>query len=152
AVMIGVVFLRTRSNNQPPKQIEVAKNVTPITPVGVRGIESVKQPDKVSVPLINATYKEPSRSSNVAALNRVSHPDQSDVIPAALDDIDNKDTTSHLEQAQNLLVSFRSIKYSDDDPEVDVSYEKAESRRLLNENIVLRRDAEMTGKFPVKSV
>ena len=33
-----------------------------------------------------------------------------------------------------------------------MSYEKAESRRLLNENIVLRRDAEMAGKFPAKSV
>ena len=67
-------------------------------------------------------------------------------------DLDERDTTSHLEQAQNLLLSFRNIKVSDDDEEVDVSYEKSESRRLLNENIILRRDAEMTGKFPAKSV
>mgnify|MGYP003693563623 CR=1 FL=1 len=29
---------------------------------------------------------------------------------------------------------------------------RAESRRLLNENVVLRRDAEDAGKFPTKSV
>lgn len=61
------------------------------------------------------------------------------------------DTASHIDQAQKLLVSFRSLP-ADDDEDVDVSYEKTESRRLLNENVVLRRDAEATGKFPTKSV
>ena len=70
---------------------------------------------------------------------------------AAYTDIEDRDTASHLEQAQNLLLSIRNIK-SDDDEEIDVTYEKSESRRLLNENIVLRRDAEMAGKFPAKSV
>jgi Putative zinc-finger len=61
------------------------------------------------------------------------------------------DTASHLDQAQKLLVSFRSLP-ADDDDDVDVSYEKTESRRLLNENVVMRRDAEASGKFPTKSV
>ena len=61
------------------------------------------------------------------------------------------DTATHLDQAQKLLVSFRSLP-ADDDDDVDVSYEKTESRRLLNENVVMRRDAEATGKFPTKSV
>jgi hypothetical protein len=61
------------------------------------------------------------------------------------------DTASHLDQAQKLLVSFRSLP-DDDDEDVDVSYEKTESRRLLSENVVMRRDAEATGKFPTKSV
>ena len=74
------------------------------------------------------------------------------MIESALNDIEDRDTASHLEQAQNLLLSFRGIKFTDDDAEVDVSYEKSESRRLLNENVVLRRDAELTGKFPTKSV
>jgi hypothetical protein len=64
---------------------------------------------------------------------------------------EDKDTASHLDQAQKLLVSFRSLP-ADDDQDVDVSYEKNESRRLLNENVVLRRDAEAAGKFPTKSV
>jgi len=66
--------------------------------------------------------------------------------------MEERDTASHLEQAQNLLLSFRNIKYSDTDEEVDVSYEKSESRRLLSENIMLRREAESSGKFPAKSV
>ena len=66
--------------------------------------------------------------------------------------MEERDTASHLEQAQNLLLSFRNIKYADTDEEVDVSYEKSESRRLLSENIALRREAEASGKFPAKSV
>lgn len=70
---------------------------------------------------------------------------------AAYTDMADRDTASHLDQAQKLLVSFRSLP-ADDDQDVDVSYEKSESRRLLSENVVLRRDAEATGKFPTKSV
>lgn len=70
---------------------------------------------------------------------------------AAYTDMADRDTASHLDQAQKLLVSFRSLP-ADDDQDVDVSYEKTESRRLLNENVVLRRDAESAGKFPTKSV
>jgi hypothetical protein len=79
---------------------------------------------------------------------------QADVLFAdsSYTDLEDKDTASHLEQAQNLLISVRSIQLSDDDQEIDVSYEKAESRRLLDENIVLRRDAEMAGKFPAKTM
>ena len=51
-----------------------------------------------------------------------------------------------------MLTSFRNLQLSDDDTEVDVSYERAESRRLLSENIVLRREAENAGKYPTKSV
>lgn len=71
---------------------------------------------------------------------------------AAYRDYEDRDTASHLERAQNLLTSFRTLQASDDEQEVDVSYERAESRKLLNENVVLRRDAEMAGKFPAKAM
>ncbi len=71
---------------------------------------------------------------------------------AGYSDLEDKDTANHLQQAQDLLISVRSIQLADDDQEIDVSYEKSESRRLLNQNIVLRRDAEQAGKFPTKSV
>ena len=68
-------------------------------------------------------------------------------------DIDDRDTAKHLEQTQNLLRSIRNVSLGDNnDQEIDVTYDKALSRRLLNENIVLRRDAEMKAKFPAKSL
>lgn len=80
--------------------------------------------------------------------------DQSDVLSSDLGyaDIDDQDTAKHIEQTQNLLRSIRNVQLNDNDTEIDVSYDKALSRRLLNENIVLRRDAEMKAKFPTKAL
>jgi hypothetical protein len=67
-------------------------------------------------------------------------------------DIDEQDTARHIEQSQNLLRSIRNVPIADGDEEIDVTYDKALSRRLLNENVVLRRDAEMKAKFPTKTL
>ncbi|HET9478288.1 MAG TPA: hypothetical protein VFO72_03020 [Pyrinomonadaceae bacterium] len=67
-------------------------------------------------------------------------------------DMDEQDTVKHIEQTENLLRSIRNFPISDTDDEVDVSYDKALSRRLLIENVVLRRDAEMKAKFPTKTL
>jgi hypothetical protein len=80
--------------------------------------------------------------------------DQSDVLSSDLGglDIDERDTALHIEQTQNLLRSIKNFPVSDADDEIDVTYDKALSRRLLNENIVLRREAEMRAKFPTKTL
>ena len=67
-------------------------------------------------------------------------------------DIDERDTAKHIEQTENLLRSIRNFNISDTDDEIDVSYDKALSRRLLIENVVLRREAEMKAKFPTKTL
>ncbi|HKS09146.1 MAG TPA: hypothetical protein VJS13_06320 [Pyrinomonadaceae bacterium] len=67
-------------------------------------------------------------------------------------DIDEQDTAKHIEQTENLLRSIRNFSISDTDDEIDVSYDKALSRRLLIENVVLRREAEMKAKFPTKTL
>ncbi|HEX5887912.1 MAG TPA: hypothetical protein VFY61_04380 [Pyrinomonadaceae bacterium] len=67
-------------------------------------------------------------------------------------DIDERDTAKHIEQTENLLRSIRNFQISDTDDEIDVSYDKALSRRLLIENVVLRREAEMKAKFPTKTL
>lgn len=80
--------------------------------------------------------------------------DQSDVLSSdfGYQDLDDQDTAKHLEQTQNLLRSIRNVQLNDSDQEIDVTYDKALSRRLLNENVVLRRDAEMKAKFPTKTL
>ncbi len=67
-------------------------------------------------------------------------------------DIDETETAKHIEQTENLLRSIRNYTVVDGEEEIDVSYDKALSRRLLAENVVLRRDAEMKAKFPTKTL
>jgi hypothetical protein len=153
AIVVGVAYFRSRPAVSVPG-IYVATNDKPAPTA------PVAPPDSGAPPSITTT-KDPERSDKRVAANykqpvKKTHRsnDAGDVLftDAGYSDMEEQDTASHLEQAQNLLISVRSIQLGDDDQEVDVAYEKAESRRLLNENIVLRRDAEMAGKFPAKSV
>jgi hypothetical protein len=152
AVLMGVVLLRTRTPERPqPGMVAGVNNGPGKSPTP--DVVVVKQPPDEPAksgpdgPRVNETPR-----SNPSKPPR--QPDQSGVLftDAAYTDIEDKDTANHVAQAENLLRSVRNLQTSDDDEEVDVSYEKAESRRLLDDNIVLRRDAEMAGKYPVKKL
>ena len=60
-------------------------------------------------------------------------------------------TTNHFEQAQMLLRAFRNSRETEQST-YDLSYEKTRSRRLLYENILLRREAEARGDWSMEEV
>jgi hypothetical protein len=107
-----------------------------------------------SAPKAEQLAASPKRKARVAPKTHSLNVDQSDVLSSDLGglDIDERDTALHIEQTQNLLRSIKNFPVSDADDEIDVTYDKALSRRLLNENIVLRREAEMRAKFPTKTL
>jgi hypothetical protein len=73
--------------------------------------------------------------------------------PLAVNSLFNPETTKHFEKAQLLLRSFRNasvIKGSPQKTAIDLTYEKQLSRRLLYQNILLRRDAELKGNLPAE--
>lgn len=110
-------------------------------PLETLGIQNTHNPDP----------HQPRRKNKPSSRTPIA---QSDVLSSDLGylDIYERDTARHIEQTQNLLRSIRNVPLSDGDEEIDVTYDKALSRRLLNENVVLRRDAEMKAKFPTKSL
>jgi len=102
------------------------------------------------------TVQRQNFKANRTQIKRISKPIHTDN-PGVLStdvgfDLDEQETAKHIEQTENLLRSIRNVPLSDSDDEVDVSYDKALSRRLLIENVVLRRDAEMKAKFPTKTL
>ena len=147
AVIAGVMYLRT--------QPQVAKRESLV------GIDNaIVAPGKETREVI-PTAASPSPVAEIAwrrktpkQTGRPTKTDDPGVLFAdiAYSDLAERDTAEHIQQAENLLRSIRSLQDSDDDSEIDVSYEKAMSRRLLSENVVLRRDAEMAGKFPTKEL
>lgn len=150
-VAFGYFYLRTESTT-PRLQLAGVNNVRPgtsrIIPTGAEQTAPTTEPVNAGNPgSVAVAENKPAKKHNAPLY------DDPGVLftDVAYNSMEDKDTATHLDQAQKLLVSFRTLQ-SDDDQEVDVSYEKAESRRLLNENVVLRRDAEATGKFPTKSV
>ena len=149
ALVIGMAYMRTQ---KPEPNKVLAETPRPIT---------VTSPEPKQVP--KGDQAEPGNRDFVASNGssarkqrpiRHSTIDQSDVLSAdtGYQDLDDQDTANHIEQTQNLLRSIRNVEVNDNDQEIDVTYDKAVSRRLLNENIVLRRDAEMKAKFPTKAL
>lgn len=140
AIAIGIVYFRSRPKPPAPA---VAKITTP---------SSTPSPDPVfkSVPSVvkKHSYKKPQPRAVQPLI------DQSDVLSSDLAylDMDEQDEAKHIEQSKILLRSIKNVQIPDTDDDIDVTYDKALSRRLLNENVVLRRDAEMKAKFPTKTL
>jgi hypothetical protein len=161
AIALGVVYWR--SNRSTPKESvkqtgpTLPRNGTDLVQARPKGIElgSDKRPNPprdIQPDLLASTSFQQRRVRPTT--KHTPRIDQSDVLSSDLGylDIDDQDTAKHIEQTQNLLRSIRNVSVPDGDEEIDVSYDKALSRRLLNENIVLRRDAEMKAKFPTKAL
>ena len=142
AIAIGAFYLLSKPKAPNPTVASTPSTNSTPNPVP-QSVESVvqKHEDKKPRPRVKPVIKQ-----TIA--------DQSDVLSSDLAylDVDEQDTAIHIEQSKILLRSIKNFQISDTDDEVDVSYDKALSRRLLNENVVLRRDAEMKAKFPTKTL
>jgi hypothetical protein len=145
-IVIGVVYLL--SNHKAPEQ-KLAKSPS-----------QLPNPNPVPPAVQSGAPKRDVLASSHKSRSRVKSPivravtDQSDVLSSDLGylDMDDQDTAKHIEQSKLLLRSIKNVPIADNDDEIDVTYDKALSRRLLNENVVLRRDAEMKAKFPTKTL
>lgn len=117
-------------------------------------VASIKLPEERPVLIKTEQVQAVVRRTGIKRIVKPIKPDNPGVLSTDLGylDIDEQDTAKHIEQTENLLRSIRNFPISDTDDEVDVSYDKALSRRLLIENVVLRRDAEMKAKFPTKTL
>jgi len=146
AIAVGIVYLSSRQPQSNPSIADSKKSI-PSQPKNTE-----PEPQKDQQPEFVASKPKPR--PRVKPTTNHAPADQSDVLSSDLAylDMDEQDTARHIEQTQNLLRSIRNVPISDNDEEIDVTYDKALSRRLLNENVVLRRDAEMKAKFPTKTL
>jgi hypothetical protein len=153
AIVVGIVYMASRRPASKPAVASEQNN--PTLPRNGTDPNQDRRP-KADTPNhdsnIVASHPKPKHRVR-PAINRAIA-EQSDVLSSNLGyvDMDDLDTARHIEQSQNLLRSIRNVPVSDSDEEIDVTYDKALSRRLLNENVVLRRDAEMKAKFPTKTL
>lgn len=60
--------------------------------------------------------------------------------------------SKHIERSQFLLRDFRNLSISASATKFDMTYERERSKRLLGDNILLRRSAESTGNMPVEDL
>src|SRR5262245_31287832 len=122
-VMVAVGYLYTRTDRSPQRLVAASSERVKA------GSATVNHSYQT-----NLTYGGENGGNSQVPFVRVANRDKQKR-PRAIDDpgvlsadaayteIEDRDTASHLEQAQKLLVSFRTLQ-SDDDQEVDVTYEK----------------------------
>jgi len=139
AIAIGVAYLRSRPK-APDLQVATTTSTSQTPDPVFKSDQSAVKKIRKSRPRVKPVITQTT--------------DQSDVLSSDLAylDMDEQDTAKHIEQSKMLLRSIKNVQIPDTDDEIDVTYDKALSRRLLNENVVLRRDAEMKAKFPTKTL
>jgi hypothetical protein len=117
---------------------------------------NLKQP-RVDAPIVEAARNDVEAvDSGVAAgddsasRRNIEMSDAADAANAA----GESKTARHVEQAQLLLRSFRNARPAEAGRRAssDLAYEKQRSKKLLYENIVLRREAASRGNLPVESL
>src|ERR1700752_348775 len=150
AIAMGLVYVVSRRQPATPKMAQAPQQ---------RPIDPPKNVDKQPAPTSENEVQKREVLATAPKLRPRLRPtttslDLSDVLSSDVGylDMDDRDTAKHIEQTQNLLRSIKNVTISDSDDEIDVTYDKELSRRLLNENVVLRRDAEMKAKFPTKTL
>ena len=93
------------------------------------------------------TVRRVERGGDIVEKNVVSRGYDQPLIAASLF---TPETIRHFEKAQLMLRSFRNASAAKDTAATDLAYEKQLSQRLLYQNILLRRDAEMKGNLPAE--
>lgn len=77
--------------------------------------------------------------------------DANPILASATLPVESAITTRHIERAQRLLRSFRNSNSLTND-RFDLAYETKQARQLVSQNILLRREAETRGDWPMEEV
>ncbi len=165
-VLLAIGWLWNWQRQQAVRPSPIAPQVTHAIPTPQPEIES---PDK-TIAVVTKTgdssnnrksgrpraAKPDGRSPSVPPEERGWERVASDVDPMGYDQpmitasLFTPETIKHFEKAQLLLRSFRNAGAAKGSAAIDLAYEKQLSQRLLYQNILLRRDAEMKGNLPAE--
>jgi hypothetical protein len=122
-------------------------------------VKKLPSPPRFDAPRVDVPVAETATNNVEAIDNGVSAIEASeagdDLLTRRAREVTNDSKTArHVEQAQLLLRSFRNARLADAGQRAssDLAYDKRQSKKLLYQNIVLRREAASRGNLPVESL
>jgi hypothetical protein len=125
------------------KQGEISKSRTSVHPTIHLAVHLAAASSNGNAPSV----RREGRGGKIVEDNVVSRGSDQSLIAASLF---TPETIRHFEKAQLMLRSFRNASAAKSLAATDLAYDRQLSRRLLYQNILLRRDAEMKGNLPAE--
>jgi hypothetical protein len=105
----------------------------------------------------SAPRRSPSPAPKKQPLAREPKPgEQFASIPSTPDPVRSADsqtmTALHFEKAETLLVAFRNVRLNEPGTTAEVAYERKRAQQLVLQNMMLRREADVTGDVQISSL
>jgi hypothetical protein len=154
AAIIGLLMYKSSNTNDQHLAVQ-----TP-TPVPAATVQQ-KQAEPEASPAPNKEESAPRRSPSPAPkkqpLVREPKPgEQFASIPSTPDPVRSADsqtmTALHFEKAETLLVAFRNVRLNEPGTTAEVAYERKRAQQLVLQNMMLRREADVTGDVQISSL
>ena len=155
ALLLGALALgwwasyrRTESAGDAPVVVRTTLTPTPEPPVGSGPGGQSKEPKPGASQAPRRKRVPPTPRPAAPAAEPMTAP----IMARAEVPFFGPETVRHLEKAQRLLRSFRNARPLVGEPGYDLAYEKKQSRELVYQNMLLRRDAEAKGNLPAEEL
>jgi hypothetical protein len=156
--IIGFIFYQTSKTNERGPQETVAV----VTPSPVPSPEPSPEPSKEEKE--NTTPKHPQPAPSKKPLVRdpkpgeqfamvTAEPDPTTIAPERVRAADAETLTAiHFEKSETLLVAFRNVRLNTRGTAAEVAYERKRAQQLVYQNMILRREAEASGKVHIATL
>jgi negative regulator of sigma E activity len=154
AAIVGLLMYKSSNTNDQHLTVQ-----TP-TPVPAATVQQ-KQAEPEASPAPNKEESAPRRSPSPAPKKQplVREPKPSEQfasIPSTPDPVRSADsqtmTALHFEKAETLLVAFRNVRLNEPGTTAEVAYERKRAQQLVLQNMMLRREADVTGDVQISSL
>jgi hypothetical protein len=159
AAIVGL-FMYKSSNTNPTAEKQVAVN-TP-TPVPSASVQQKQEPEPSPSPNKGNEQTAPRRTPSPTPKRIVREPkpgEQFAAIPSAPstpEPVRSADaqtmTAVHFEKSETLLVAFRNVKLNEPGTASEIAYERQRAQQLVYQNMMLRREADVSGDVQISSL
>jgi hypothetical protein len=154
AAIVGLLMYKSSNTND---QHLAVQTPTPVPAATVQQKQAEPEASPAPKKEESAPRRSPSPAPKKQPLVREPKPgEQFASIPSTPDPVRSADsqtmTALHFEKAETLLVAFRNVRLNEPGTTAEVAYERKRAQQLVLQNMMLRREADVTGDVQISSL